>query len=65
MIIPTCGHKQKSFDTVSTIAVKEYEGISRCVTYRSVCPQCLEEYECEGLILANEYEEAKWLGRAI
>ena len=66
MIIPTCGHPQETFDTVTTIAIKSYDidplmGEVKCINYRSVCPKCLVIYEEEGVILQNEFEEAQWI----
>ena len=65
MITPTCGHSREDFDTVTTIAVKTTDiteqGWVKSIHYLSVCPNCLERYREDDLILENEYEESLWI----
>lgn len=65
MITPTCGHSQPDFDTVTTIAIKTTDiteqGWVKSIHYLSVCPDCLERYKEDDLILNNEFEEAQWI----
>lgn len=62
-IILTCGHKIEDFDDEIQCAVAGYSrSFGRAVFYKSLCKQCYDEYEKDGMILHDEGEENKWLG---
>lgn len=61
-IIGTCGHEITDLEN-STIIVKEqgvdYDGFYNAISYLSVCPKCIKNYE--DIILHNQKEIDEWL----
>lgn len=64
-IIATCGHPisvEWMRSNQGGIFVKDYSRIAmRSISFRQVCPECLEWYRKEKLILETEQEKNKWL----
>lgn len=61
-IIASCGHEVEHLSHLWNYSVGDYDRDgSRAVSYMSLCKECYDEHEKDGLILHDEGEENKWL----
>lgn len=64
-ITATCGHGiAMDWAKQGAVFIKDYsrEG-ERAISYRVLCPECLATHEKAKLVLHNESEKQKWLGK--
>lgn len=62
MIIASCGHKVEDISHLRDCTVAAYtrEG-KRALEYTSLCKECYDWRQSEGLVLHDEGEENKWV----
>ena len=62
MIIASCGHEVEHISHLRDCTVAAYtrEG-NRALEYTSLCKECYDWHEREGLVLHDEGEENKWV----
>jgi hypothetical protein len=62
MITGSCGHTVEDMSQLMDCSIGDYDEYNqRCVYYVTVCKDCHDKYEKDGIILYDEGEENKWL----